>query len=173
MSPDKMSRTKCRGQNVAGTKCRRTKCRGQNVVDKMSRTKCRGQNVAGIQRETKCRGHGTAANHQRGLGQELKTGGKGSCCRRFWTGCNSSLSAYIPSCSRHWMHISFWSVCLEKVTVWRFIRKVPRRAWFCPASQMSSRPSICSSCRSYSNFWKFNTRSHIPWPRCYLRLHGG
>ena len=45
MSPDKMSRTECRGQNVMGTKCHWTKCRGQKAVDKMSWSKCRGQNV--------------------------------------------------------------------------------------------------------------------------------
>ena len=61
MSPDKMSRTKCRGQNVmphtipsqgqnvigqnVADKMPWTKCRGQNVVVKISRIKCRGQNV--------------------------------------------------------------------------------------------------------------------------------
>lgn len=39
-----MSRTKCRGQNVTGTKCRVTKCRR----DKLSQEKnVAGQNVAG------------------------------------------------------------------------------------------------------------------------------
>ena len=44
MSPDKMSRRKCRGQNVMWTKFHWTKCRGQNAVDNMLWTKCRGQN---------------------------------------------------------------------------------------------------------------------------------
>ena len=55
MSPDKMSRTKCRGQNVMWTKCHWTKCHGQNVADKMSRTKCSGQNVVDKMSRTKCR----------------------------------------------------------------------------------------------------------------------
>ena len=53
---DKMSRTKCRGQNVMGTKCHWTKCRGQNAVDKMWWSKCRGQNVVDTMSWTKCRG---------------------------------------------------------------------------------------------------------------------
>ena len=56
MSPDKMSRTKCRGQNVMWTKCHWTKCHGQNVADKMSRTKCSGQNVVDKMSLTKGRG---------------------------------------------------------------------------------------------------------------------
>ena len=56
MSPDKMSRTKCRGQNVMWTKCHWTKCHGQNVADKMSRTKCSGQNVVDKMSQTKGRG---------------------------------------------------------------------------------------------------------------------
>ena len=54
MSPDKMSRTKCRGQNVMGTKCHWTKCRGQNVMVKLSWSKCRGYNVVDKTSWTKC-----------------------------------------------------------------------------------------------------------------------
>ena len=56
MSPDKMSRTKCRGQNVMWTKCHWTKCHGQIVADKMSRTKCSGQNVVDKMSWPKCHG---------------------------------------------------------------------------------------------------------------------
>ena len=65
MSPGKMSRTKCRGQNVTGTKCHWTKCRGQkavdnmsgqNVVDKRSRTEGCGQYVVDKMAWSKCRG---------------------------------------------------------------------------------------------------------------------
>ena len=59
MSLDKMSRTKCRGQNVV-VKMSWSKCRGQNVVVKMLRsmsgTKCRGQNVVVNMFWLKCSG---------------------------------------------------------------------------------------------------------------------
>ena len=56
MSPDKMSRTKRRGQNVMWTKCHWTKCYGHMVADKMSRIKCSGQNVVDKMSRTKCHG---------------------------------------------------------------------------------------------------------------------
>ena len=75
MSPDKMSRTKSRGQNVMVTKYHWTKCRGQNalemlgskccgqnVVDKMSWTKCCGQNVLVKMSWSKCRGRNVVVN---------------------------------------------------------------------------------------------------------------
>ena len=58
---DKMSRTKCREQNVV-VKISWSKCRGQNVGDKMSGKKCRGQYVLVKMFWSRCPGYCRALN---------------------------------------------------------------------------------------------------------------
>ena len=105
MSSDKMSRTKCRGQNVNGTKCYWTKCHGQNVVDMMSWTKCRGHDVVDKMSWSKCLG-------QNGPGQNVVVKISWSKCRGriVWSKCPGDIFLIKSFFPRHisGLHTAFW-----------------------------------------------------------------